>query len=223
VAIPSLKKGNNGAVFSGFVMPIVARYKIGLHGKDFIMKVGYSPKTKQFYVPLPNYMADLLGIDQVEAENQAKVERDFYKAVKEYNEKSAKTKKVIFYKFLSRIREYGVALDESDSAYESKGEMISHGVALDLWFLVGYVVKTPDDREEYFNEDKKRVGGGWAHRWKYMDYTEARDLFFREVRKMLAKQIEAMQDFFISNRDKVPELIDVGMTGRKFLPPPENP
>ena len=200
-------------------MPIVARYKIGLHGKDYIMQVGYSPRTKKFYVPLPDYVADLLGREQVEGENQRMAEQAFYDSITEYNAKAATTKKVIFYRFLSRIREYGSSLEESDSAYVSKGEMISHGVALDLWFLVGYIIRTPDNQEEYLDEDKKKVGASHSP-WKYMDYTEERETFFREVRRMLTHQIEAMQNFFISNRDKVPELIDLGMTGRKFLPPP---
>lgn len=204
-------------------MPIVARHKVRLHKRDFVRKIGYSPKHKDFYMPLPDYVGDLLGYEEVRAETQYAVERRWSEAIKEYDERASRIHKVIFYRFLSRIQPYGMPLGNYGSgmsAYESRGEMISYGVAMDLWFLIGYVVRIPSGEEDYLDENKKKIGRSASPR-NYMDWTEAREAFFREFREVIVHQINRMHEFFYEDESKIPELIDLGMTGRKFLPGPE--
>lgn len=172
-------------------------------------------------MPLPDYVADVLAKKEIRADKQNTVERLWSEAIDEYDRITAKKEKVIFYKFLSRVQPYGMPLGgffSGMSAHESKGEMISYGIAMDLWFIVGYTVSTESGDVDYFDESMKKWGNRRDRHCKTMIWTETREIFFMEFRKVMKHQIDQMHDFFYADRAKVPELIDLGMTGAKFLP-----
>jgi len=213
-------------------MPVVSTRTEWVHGKDFKVRLNYSPKRKIFYIKLPSYVAATLGIEQVEAsainqdpnikeyDPQRAVERKFEAAIKDYDKLVETKKKVIFYTFQSRVRKQGIFPGHSDSY--GPGEVSSYGVAMDLWFNVGMIMQHPvRESVQYFDLSGKKVGdSGWKD-WKWMEWTAEREAFFSSFREYLENGIVQMREFFNKADATIAQLIDKGMT--PALPAPIKP
>lgn len=174
--------------------PIVSRRKIILHGRDYLWRVGYSPghNERDFYMPLPEWVADTLHVKEVRDKTQYLVEKKWRKAIEEYENITATREKVVFYKFLSRVQPYGMPLGDffsGMSADTGKGEMISYGVAMNLWFMVGYTVTRENGGVDYLDENMKNWSKKGNTHCETMIWTDAREQFFAEFREMMATQI----------------------------------
>jgi len=208
-------------------MPVVKSETVRLHNKRFVIKTQYSPRQKEFYIILPEYIQKILNQKDVCSplvkpqdykgyyDPEEIVRKLLYKAIDEYNEKVKYEKKVIFYSFKSRIRDKDVYPNISkNNSYHPDYQVNSNGVALDLWFNMGYVITNPTDgAEEYYSDAKKRFGDSYPRKpqgLKMMDYTDDRLMFFQSFREYLETGILNMATFFNNNSDKFAELIDMG-------------
>jgi hypothetical protein len=145
--------------------------------------------------------------------------RELKKALELYSELKTVEKKVIFYEYKSRVQ----PLDfNSDSISSGQDEMCSRGVAMDLWFAVGYVIKSPKTcimstgNELYLDADHKEACWRWD-KTRYMDYTPEREMFFMMFRDYLTSGIERMKAFFATSELAMPAMIDMAIKN-KALP-----
>jgi hypothetical protein len=176
-----------------------------------------------FYINLPKHVADILyngsRVPTVSATTELECVRELKKALTLYSELKTTEKKVIFYEYKSRVQ----PLDfNSDSISSGQGEMCSRGVAMDLWFAVGYVIKSPKTciastgHELYLDSDHKEAC--WRYdKTRYMDYTSEREMFFLMFRDYLTSGIEKMKAFFEKSELAVPMMIDSAIKN-KALP-----
>jgi hypothetical protein len=196
-------------------MPKITSWHWEVDGKDVEFKIVYSladARTRTippFHADLPLWMAGVLDQKAVYGETHTDVEQGLREAVTEYGKRKSTEQKVIFYVFKSMVRELNF-----EGPNESRGldEMCSEGVALDLWFRVGYIVRDPTkDRNVYLTENHEHpehsLFGTLINQWThYMPYTKEREQFFLAFREYLVKGIVKMQDFF--KEVQLPELID---------------
>lgn len=201
-------------------MPKITKRSYRINKKDIEFTIAYSLKDQEFYITLPDWMAGLLQTERLGAKTQWDVEQALEQAVKKYGNLTKLEEKVIFYTFKSMIRELNF---EDDNAAQGLDEMCSEGVALDLWFRVGYVVRDPtENREIYLTEEHKCPRGAgvfaaleyqWCH---YMTYTPEREQFFLAFREWLITGIVKMGNFF--KETELPVLMDELVRNRKALP-----
>ena len=194
-------------------MPKVDTWNTRVQGKGWVkFNINYSSRDRTFNTHLPNWISDTINYaEKIEANTQRELEKKLLKIMEVYGKKTQIKKKVIFYQFLSQVRE--LAFRNPNSACVSNGEMCSSGVALDLWFEVGYLIDDPTDSflictdlhgtKIPFLSTMMRT----SHEYPYMDYTEERERFFLAFREYLIDGIGRMRKFF-SDTKNVPFLID---------------
>jgi hypothetical protein len=182
-----------------------------------------------FYINLPKYIDDVLYTSnrisgRVTGETELECAKELKEVLKLYSELKTTEKKVIFYEYKSRVQ----PLDfNSDSISSGANEMCSKGVAMDLWFAVGYVINSPKtctpstNNELYLDADHKEAC--WRrNKTCYMPYTPEREMFFLMFRDYLISGIEKMKAFFANSELAMPLMIDNAIKS-KALPFRESP
>lgn len=202
-------------------MPKISTWSWRIDGKDVTFTIAYSLKDATFYANLPPWMAGVLNKQTIYGKTHREIELSLHEAVKEYGKRTRTEQKVIFYVFKSMVRPLNF---EGDNEAHGLDEMCSEGVALDLWFRVGYIIKDPAESLEIYLTEKHEIPrsggvfGAMKNRWvHYMPYTKEREQFFLAFRKYLVDGITTMNDFF-KKETELPQLIDEMIRKRKALP-----
>jgi len=193
----------------------IRKFHWKIDGKRIDFIIAYSIKDREFYVTLPGWMAGVVEKSDVKAKTQHEVEKQLHDTIEEYGKRKRTEKKVIFYTFKSMIRP--INFDGPNMA-EGNTEMCTTGIALELWFRIGYVIKNPVNYRDVFvdenHEDNNQLDS--YESVNYMDYTPEREKFFLAFREWLGQGIERMRDFFKQVKD-TPQLIDKAVR-QKQLP-----
>jgi hypothetical protein len=205
-------------------MPKITHVPYRIDKQDIDFTIAYSVKRRIFYVTLPRFIAGVLGCDipEIIGDTQREAENNLHKAIEEYGKRKATEQKVIFYTFASMVRP--IDFDDLNTA-NGLSELCTEGVALDLWFRVGYIIRNPTDFQETYlleNREKPQFSSKLGQRWvRYMSYTKEREVFFMKFREWLVEGIEKMSKFF--KETELPVLMDELVRNRKALPFKDSP
>jgi hypothetical protein len=189
-------------------MPKITKREYRINGKDVPFDICYSPAydNHYFYIKLPPWMAGVLNQPVLQARTQFELEQLLRETVDEYGKRMQTEVKVIFYRFQWQIREEQFD-GQNNSGSSQDMTMCSEGVAVDLWFEAGYIIKDPTEnyRDICVDINHHERSNSWAYR-KHMPYTQEREEFFRKFREWLITGITNMREFFKS--DDLIEIMD---------------
>lgn len=199
-------------------MPKITHREYKIDGQYVKIDVCYSARNKRFYAIFPPQIAAVLDQTMTTGDTQDEAEKHLDLCINEYGNRKTTEAKVIFYTFKSMVRPINY-----DGPNQSSGntEMCSMGVALDLYFRVGYVIRNPTESspvnkgELFLNENHERDDYLHYESMNYLGYTPEREQFFIAFREWLASGITKMQDFF--KQAELPVLMDEAIRSQKAL------
>ncbi len=155
----------------------IPTYIVGL--PRFEKRVCYSARTKKFSIPLPDFMAGPLGLEEVTADSQDAVEKLFAEKVEEVKTIQSTVTKVIVYQFSYRVTD-GVSL-------ELKAGVANERVS-DVDGRKSYVYEqVPSSLGEYPHPNQS---GGGRHQLNTVPWTEERE---RAIGEAIAGVKQAVQ------------------------------
>lgn len=102
---------------------------------------------------------------------------------------SSDFKKVIFYNFKNKSKEYN---SHWDGAYLGNESIIQHN------FIVGYVVTVDGNHEKRYNKNKAYINDHYdreIYGYKYVEWTEEREAFFNNITNSFKKIIDKIDEF----------------------------
>lgn len=95
-------------------------------------------------------------------------------------------KRVIFYDFAGGDKENGKSYWD--------GKKMSNDIEVQYGYMIGYV---SSDGKYRLNDDKKVVSDkdGEAYKWKYIDHTKEREIFFRTIFQKFQQLLSQLENF----------------------------
>jgi len=186
---------------------------------NWMLTVEYSSKDKQFFIKLPDHYIPIIKKEMVRGRvggNQDEVEELWKKAEQEYGFRADSKKKVILYSFLANVE---ASIDGEDFSITTMthhgGKKINHH-ELSLYWVVCYQTDVPEhfyarERKKFYNLDGSTLDIPYDVRDQKdtMDYTEARELFFKTFGEELGMLVFNVERF-LSQKEALLEIIDTG-------------
>jgi hypothetical protein len=191
--------------------------KFDILGEPWKGAIKFESKTDLFFMALPKKITETTGASQVSAKTLDELREDFKRAVSEYGELIATSRKIIAFSSRAEIkREEGYVGDKREgfSGIYGQRSSVFEGV-LELRFAVG-VEATRGGRKQFkdlngasFDQDLIRYDGTLKHGTHVIEWKAEREAFFRSMIDSIEKAKERMDKLFDHEDDAtILQLID---------------
>ena len=174
----------------------------------FVLTTTYSSKDDFFKAKIPDYMAEVLGMDFIKADTRKEIEPLFKATVREYNFRDKEKHRVIMYVLLVR------ADHEVDGKHFEMDTLRGYDKlqsGLSLWYKVCWETTNENGYDKkYLNDSYSRVKrpSNWNFR-NVMMWTPEREQFFEELSQKITELAYRANAYINDNKD-LGAIIDAG-------------
>lgn len=148
-------------------------------------------------------------INVIRGESPQKINNILYQSYSDKYSSELKEKKIIAFRFKFN----------SEHTYFNHSSNIPFAdtPALSIWWKIFYHIKLPDGSEKIFSHPYKGFGNICSNKFatnveeykeKYIDWTEEREYFFKEITKSMEGMISKINNFFTKDSSEIALLVD---------------